>query len=123
MQTETSKKLVIVLTQNSNNDKATVAFTIANVALSNGTQVGMFLSSNGVELGRDKACELTVVRPFRPLTALIEAFVENGGVLWTCAPCFKHRGLNVEEIVEGNLVTSAGPMLEWVTEGASTLCF
>ena len=47
-----SKKLVLMLSQNGNDDKSTVAFTIANAALSTGMEVGVFLVSDGVEMGR-----------------------------------------------------------------------
>ena len=48
--------------------------------------------------------------------------LDNGGVMWTCAPCYQHRGLDPQEEVEGSQVTGAGPMLEWVAAGASTIC-
>ncbi len=111
-----------MLSHNTNSDKSTVAFTIANAALSTGMEVAIFLTSDGVELSRDNGCEFTAVRPFKPISELIEGFVDNGGVLWTCAPCFKHRGLEPQETVDGNIVTGAGPMLEWIATGASTLC-
>jgi predicted peroxiredoxin len=115
------KKLVIVLGHGGNDDKSSVAFTIANAALSNGCQVAVFLTSDGVELCRDGACDLTHVQPFKPLGELIDGFVHKGGVLWSCAPCFQHRGLKSEETVERTIVTGAGPMLEWVGQGASVI--
>ena len=120
---ENSKKLVVTLSVNANNDVSTVAFTVANAALSKGMQVGMFLTSNGVELSKEGGCEYTHVPPFKRLSELIEAFTTSGGTLWTCAPCFNHRGMKAEETVEGAQVVGAGPMLEWVAEGAQTLSF
>lgn len=117
-----SKKLVLLLSHNSNDDKSTVAFTIANAALSGGMEVAVFLTSDGVEVSRDGACDHTTVRPFKPINELIDGFMENGGVLWSCAPCFQHRGLDAKETVEGTIVTGAGPLLEWVADGASTIC-
>ena len=116
------KKLVVMLAHNSNDDRSSVAFTIANVALSSGMEVAVFLSSDGVELAREKACDMTAVAPFKKLEELVDGFVEGGGVVWTCAPCFQHRGMNVEETVPGTVVTGAGPLLEWVADGASTIC-
>lgn len=116
-----AKKLVIVITHNANDDKATVGFTIANAALSIGMQVGVFLTSDGVELGRQDSTELTLVRPFKPLRELVEGFLEKGGLVWSCSPCFQHRGLKPEENHEKVIVTGAGPMLEWVADGAATI--
>ncbi|MCH9646853.1 MAG: DsrE family protein [Deltaproteobacteria bacterium] len=120
-QNNTVKKMILVLTHNANDDKSTVAFTIANAALSSGTEVGIFLASDGVELSRDGACDYTAIKPFKPASELVESFVSNGGVLWACSPCFQHRGMKEEETVEGAIVTGAGPMLQWIAEGATTL--
>ena len=116
-------KLVIMLTHNANDDKSTVAMTIANAALSAGRDVGIFLSSDGAELGRAGSCDYTNISPFKPLADLIDAFVTNGGVVWACAPCVKHRGLKETEMATGVKIVGAGPMLEWLDEGATTLSF
>lgn len=116
------KKLVLVLGENANDDKSTVAFTIANAALSTGMQVAVFLTSDGVELARDGGYDLTAVQPFKPLGQLVDAFIEKGGIVWACAPCYKHRGLKEAENVDKVLVTGAGPLIEWVQAGAATIC-
>lgn len=118
-----TKKLIVTLSVNSNDDISTVAFTVANAAISKGMEVGMFLTSDAVELSREGACEFTHVQPFKKLNELIEGYISNGGTLWACSPCFNHHGLKVDETVEGTIVTGAGPMLDWVLEGAQTLSF
>ena len=118
-----TQKLVITLTHGAGDDKSTVAFTVANAALSKGQEVAVFLSSDAVELGRDGSCDFTQIRPFKPLDELITGFIAGGGVVWVCSPCFQHRGLKEGETVDGVIVTGAGPMLEWVASGASTLSF
>ncbi len=118
-----TKKLIVTVSANAKNDVSTVAFTVANAAISKGMQVGIFLSSDGVELSRDGATEFTHIQPFKKLNELIEGFTQNGGQLWACAPCFNHRGLNADETVEGTQVVGAGPMLDWISEGAQTLTF
>jgi predicted peroxiredoxin len=84
-------------------------------------QVGVFLTSDGVELGRAASTELAHVRPFKALAELVEGFLEKGGLVWSCAPCFQHRGLDPEENHAKVVVTGAGPMLEWIAEGAATI--
>lgn len=117
------QKLVITVTTGANNDLSTVALTVANAALGKGMDVAIFLTSEAVDLSRAGAHEFTHVQPFKPLHELIESFVGGGGILWSCAPCFNHRGLNPEETVDGTVVTGAGPMLEWITDGAQTQSF
>jgi predicted peroxiredoxin len=118
---EPKKKLVVLLGSDANDDKSSVAFTIASSALSTGMEVAVFLTSNAVELSRDGACEMTHVKPFKPLVDLIEGFLEKGGIVWACTPCFQHRGLAEEKLQEKVIVTGAGPLLEWVQAGAATL--
>ncbi len=123
MKMSNSKKLVVSLSVNAKDDVSTVAFTVANGALSKGMEVGMFLVSDGVELSREGACEYTHIAPFKKLNELVEGFVANGGTLWACSPCFNHRGLNADETVNGTDVVGAGPMLDWIVEGAQTISF
>lgn len=118
-----SKKLVITLSVNGNNDVSTVAFTVANAAISKGLAVGMFLTSDGVELSKEGGNEYTHVAPFKKLNELIDGFVSSGGTLWACSPCFNHRGLEAERTVGGAEVVGAGPMLDWIANGAQTLSF
>ncbi len=117
-----SKKLVVLISHNGNDDKSSVGFTIANAALTGGFEVGVFLTSDGVELARHGASDMTEARPLKKLAELIDGFVERGGVLWCCSPCFQHRGLKAEETVDRTTVTGAGPMLEWIGQGAATIC-
>lgn len=118
-----NQKLVIVLTKGTNNDVSTVAFTIANAAIAKGSEVGIFLTSDGVDLSRENSGEYTHIPPFKTLKELITGFLENGGTLWTCAPCFNHHGLQEEETYADAIVVGAGPMLEWIAEGAQSLSF
>jgi predicted peroxiredoxin len=116
-----SNKLVLLVSHGGNDDKSTVALTIANAALSSGMEVAVFLTSDAVELSRNGAVDMTHVKPFKKLEELIDSFLGNGGIVWTCAPCFTHRGLNGEDVVERATVTGAGPMIDWIKQGASTL--
>ena len=118
-----SKKLVVTLSVNGNDDVSTVAFTVANAAISKGMEVGIFLTSDGVELSKEGGNEYTHVAPFRKLNQLIDGFVSNGGTLWACSPCFNHRGLEADRTVKGTEVVGAGPMLDWIASGAQTLSF
>ena len=119
---ESKQKLVVLVAHDANDDRSSVGFTIANAALSSGMDVAVFLTSNGVEISREGSCDFTQVQPFKKLDELIEAFIGSGGIVWSCAPCFNHRGLKTEHNYQKVVVTGAGPLIEWVKAGASTLC-
>ena len=118
-----TQKLIVNLTSNASDDRSSVAFTVANAALSKGFEVAVFLTADGVELSRDGGCEFTHVQPLKPLAELIEGFAGSGGVVWACTPCFKHRGLKEDEVIDHGVVTGAGPMLEWISEGAQVISY
>ncbi len=118
-----AKKFVITLAVNATDDRSTIAFTVANAALAAGRDVGIFLSSDAVELSRAGSCDYTNISPFKPLAELIDAFTNGGGIVWACSPCVQHRSLKDAEMAQGVKVVGAGPMLEWIDEGAATLSF
>lgn len=74
----TKRKLVIVLTHHGGHETSTVGFTIANMALASGREVGIFLMADGVELAREGGAGMAHVRPFHPLHELIEEFEAHG---------------------------------------------
>jgi predicted peroxiredoxin len=118
-----TKRLVVNLTTLPGNDRSSVAFTVANAAIAQGFEVAVFLSSDGVELSRNGASDFEHSQPLKPLAELIEAFTEKGGQVWTCAPCFKHRGLKEEETIQGNVITGAANMIEWIAMGAQVISY
>lgn len=116
-------KLVVVITHGSNNDKSSVGFTIASVAKSAGHEVAVFLTSDGVYCAKQGYAEACVVRPFKPLEELVQAFLDAKGTVWACAPCVQHRGLRSEDFLPGTMVTGAGALVEWLAGGAQTISF
>ncbi len=116
-------KIVVVITHGSNSDKSSVGMTIANAAKSGGHEVAVFLTSDGVYLGEKGYADQSVFRPFKPLEELMRMFLEGRGTVWACTPCVGHRGISPEDMLEGVVVTGAGPLIEWIVSGAQTVCF
>jgi uncharacterized protein len=117
-----TKQLIVMLAHNANGDRASVAFKIATGALTKGMQVAVFLTSDGVELGRAGACNHVHVEPFPELALRIDEFIAQGGRLWTCTHCFGHRNMRLDETVEGSEVTDGERLIEWLAAGAATVC-
>ena len=116
-------KIVVVITHGSNSDKSSVAMTIANAAKSGGHEVAVFLTSDGVYLGKNGYADASVYRPLKPLEELVRTFLEAKGTVWACTPCVAHRGLEPTDMLAGVTITGAGPLIEWTAAGAQTLCF
>ena len=118
-----SRELVVVMTHGADDERSSVAFTIANGGMTSGLKVSVFLTSAAVDLARRGAVEMTQVAPLEPLSALIQDFVDRGGTLWACTPCVKARGYTQEDLRNGVIITGASPMHERIMAGAATLSF
>lgn len=120
---DTNRNLVIVVSHGMDNELSSVAFTIANGGMTNGLNVSVFLTSSGVDLARKRAVDTTHVEPLEPLGELVTDFLNRGGTLWACTPCVKGRGYTQEDLIDGTIITGAGPMHSLIKEGAATLSF
>ena len=118
-----TKKLLVVITQGIASDKATVALTIANAALSAGMEVAVFATADGVDLVRDGCGEVAHFKPFQPVSELLDGFVAGGGRLLGCGSCFTHRGMKEAQLSESATLAGVSSVVEWLNDGASTLCF
>jgi predicted peroxiredoxin len=117
------RKLFVVVTHGAEHELSSVAFTIANGGITAGLSVDIFLTSNGVDLVRKRAIDLTHVAPMDPLTALIEDLRRRGGTVYACTPCVKLRGYQQEDLLDGVVIAGASVVHNAIKEGASTLSF
>src|SRR6266550_8943830 len=72
---EATRELVVVITHGMDDERSSIAFTIANGGLTAGLQVSIFLTSAAVDLVLKRAIEGLVVHPLEPLAALVKDFV------------------------------------------------
>ncbi len=69
----------------SNPNKVTVAFTMANQALAAGYSAALILMVDAVHLAcPGKVDSIDIGEPFKPIKALQEAFLEKGGKILVC---------------------------------------
>jgi predicted peroxiredoxin len=118
-----ARDLIVMVTRGTDHELSSVAFTIANGGITNGLRVSVFLTSAGVDLVRKRALATTHVQPLDPLDKLVRDFLGRGGAVWACTPCVKARGYTESDLIEGVVISGAGPMLEKLKAGAATLSF
>ncbi len=121
--TTPNKKLFVVITHGLAHELSTVAFTIANGGMTSGLAVEIFLTSDGVDLVRKRAADLTHHHPGEPLQKLISDFMQRGGRIYACTPCVKARGYEQDDLLDGVVISGASVMHNAIIEGASTLSF
>jgi len=118
------EKLVIVSTRGLDDERGTVAWTIANSGLASDLEVTMFLTSTAVDLVRKDGVREVRINPYDPpLNELITAFVDGGGEIWVCPPCAKVRGYGEEDLIDAAVIKGSRALHELIKEGASTLTF
>jgi len=118
------KKLVIVITRGFDDERSSVAWSIANAGIASDLEVTVFLVAAGVDWVRKGAAGVARLNPLDPpISDMIKNVMSNGGTVLVCPPCAKVRGYSAAELIEGVTIAGAPAMLEVVKQGAATLSF
>lgn len=121
---EEKKKLVIVVSRGFDDERASVAWSIANGGIKSGLDMSMFLVSSGVDWVRKGAAKLA--RPNSqdpPMDEMIRNVINAGCTIMVCPPCAKVRGYTEKDLFDGVVITGSGAMHELIKQGAATLSF
>lgn len=111
-----------------NPDKATVAFVIANAALASDKETLVFLSIEGVRLSQKGYADDIHEEGFSPLKDLIANFINAGGKIWACSPCFNKRKLDPNNLIAGASVPGAtivggAKLVEFLSDGSPCVSY
>lgn len=118
-----SDKVVVLLTKGIDSEFSSVAFTIANGALTAGMTASVFLTSAAIDQVRKGGQKMTQLAPLESLAELIEDFQARGGAIWACPPYVKSRGYEQADLLDGVVIVGASAMFAEMKEGAATLSF
>ena len=117
-------KICVSLTHAKNDtDKAPVAFVVANASVASEQKTTVFLSTEGVRLAEQGYADDIHEDGFAPLKELLHNFVEAGGQIWVCSPCFKKRGLDEGKLVPGATIVGGAKLVELLTQGAGCVSY
>jgi len=119
-----SKKLVVIVTRGCDDERSSVAWSVANGGIASGYEVTMFLVSAGADWARKGAADNARLNPLDPpAKEMIQNVLDNGGSIMVCPPCAKVRGYEPEDLIEGAVLAGSTAMLGVVSEGAKTVTF
>lgn len=104
-------------------DRATVGFVIANAALGSDKDTLVFLSTEGVRLAERGYADDIHEAGFAPLAELMTNFIEAGGKVYVCSPCFKKRGLQEQNLVAGVTIVGGAKLVEFLSDGSPCVSF
>jgi predicted peroxiredoxin len=121
--TPVTDKTIVFMSRGIDDERATVAWTLANAGVANGQDVTVFCVSAGVDVLRKGAADVVQMNPHDPsMNELISKFMANGGTVWACPPCSSLRGYTEDAFIDGVTITAAGPVFELIKQGAATIC-
>ena len=106
-----------------NTDKATVAFVVANAAVASDKDTLVFLNIEGVNLSQQGFADDIHEPGFAPLKELMSNFVNAGGKMYVCSPCFKKRGLDETKLIAGATVVGGAKLVEFLAENAPCISY
>ena len=118
------QKLVIVISRGLDDERASVAWSIANGGIASDFEVTVFLVAAGVDWVRKGAADDARLNPFDPpMKDMVDQVMQHGGAVMVCPPCAKVRGYTAEHLLDGVVLAGSVAMLEVVKQGAATLSF
>lgn len=121
---EQKKKLVIVITHGLDDERASVAWSIANGAINNGLDLTVFLASAAVDWVRKGAADHVHLNPLDPsMKEMIQKVLDSGSAICVCPPCAKVRGYSENDLLDGVTIVGSSAIHERILKGASTLSF
>lgn len=106
-----------------NADKATVAFVIANAAVASDKDTVMFLSIEAVRIAQQGYADDVHEEGFSPLRELVGNFVEAGGKVWVCSPCFNKRKLDPNALIPGATIVGGAKLVEFLSDGSPCVSY
>jgi predicted peroxiredoxin len=116
-------KTLVFLSRSIDDERATVAWTLANAGVANGQDVTVFCVSSGVDVLRKGAADTVQMNPHDPsMKELIGKFMASGGTVWACPPCSALRSYTEDQFIDGVKITGAGPVFDLIKDGAATIC-
>jgi predicted peroxiredoxin len=118
------QKMVVIVTNGCDNERASVAWSVANGGVGMGFEVTMFLVSSGVEWARRGAAEKARPNPLDPtIKDMMANVLDNGGQILVCPPCAGVRGYEDDDLIEAATLAGSPAMLAVAAQGAIVTTF
>lgn len=118
------RKLVVLIACGLEDERMSVAWSIANGGVKSGLDVAIFLTSSAVDCVRKGAADQVRLNPLDPpVGEMIQTLRSQGVPIFVCPPCAKVRGYTEKDLLDGVVITGSGAIHELIKQGAATLSF
>jgi predicted peroxiredoxin len=119
-----NREIVIVNSRGLDDERSSVAWSVANTAAASDMAVTVFLVAAGADWARKGAADVAHPNPLDPtIREMIDNVLANGGQILVCPPCAKVRGYTEDDLIDGATLAGAPAMLAVVNRGAATVSF
>lgn len=116
------KKVVVLISKGMDDERASVAWSIANGGIKTGLEVSIFLVSSGVDWVRKGAVQHAHLNPMDPtMKDMIETVVENKCRIMVCPPCSAVRGYTPDDLIDEVELVGSPALHQLILEGAETI--
>jgi predicted peroxiredoxin len=118
------QKMVVTVTNGVDNERASVAWSVANGGVGMGFEVTMFLVSSGVDWARKGTAAKARPNPLDPtIGEMMKNVTDNGGQVLVCPPCAQVRGYEEDDLIDEATLAGSPAMLGVAAQNAITLTF
>jgi predicted peroxiredoxin len=118
------KKMVVVVTQGFQDERASVAWSVANGGVGMGFEVTMFMVSSGVDWVRKGAADKARPNPHDPpIGEMMQNVIDNDGTILVCPPCAGVRGYEADDLIESATLAGSPAMLAVAAQDAIVVTF
>ncbi|MFH4965566.1 DsrE family protein [Gaetbulibacter sp. M235] len=118
----TKKKVVVLISYGLDDERSSVAWSIANGGIKSGLDVSIFLVSSGVDWVRKGAADNVHLNPKDPtMKQMIDAVVNNKCRIMVCPPCAEVRGYSVDNLIDEVELIGSGALHQLILEGAEVI--
>ena len=118
----TKKKLVVLISKGMDDERSSVAWSMANGAIKTGLDVSIFLVSSGVDWVRKGAATNAHLNPKDPtMKTMIDFVLENHCRIMVCLPCSSVRGYSPEDLIDEVELVGSPALHQLILEGAETI--
>lgn len=118
----TKKKIVVLISYGLDDERASVAWSIANGGINSGLDVNIFLVSSGVDWVRKGAADNVHLNPKDPsMKTMIDKVLDNDCRVMVCPPCAAVRGYSSENLIDDVELVGSGALHQLIIEGAEVI--
>lgn len=119
-----AKKVVIINSRGFDDERSSVAWSVASAAVASGMDVTVFLVAAGADWARKGAGDAAQLNPLDPtIGTMMNNVIEAGAKILVCPPCARVRGYTEDDLIDGAILAGAPVMLEEVASDATSLSF